>query len=128
MTEQNVTPVFDGNDVVSTICAHGAKDEADEFLRTLDRANQAKFHRYLERLRDGLHVKSPENMRHIKGVKDPKDQGAEVHELKVHRDGGLRLYLVRYAGRWYITHGVKKVKDSGVPKQARRAFAIFWNE
>jgi phage-related protein len=127
MTEHDVTPVFDGDDTVFTICGRGAKDQGDEFLRTLDRQNQAKFHRYLERLRDGQHVKSPENMRHISGVKDPQGQGAEVHELKVHRDGGLRLYLVRFNERWYITHGVKKVKDSGVPDQARKALRIFWN-
>jgi phage-related protein len=127
MTEQNVTPVFDGNDVVNTICGHGKKDQADEFLRTLDQKNQAKFQRYLERLRDGQQVKSPENMRHIKAL-DPQHQGAEVHELKVHRDGGLRLYLVRFVDRWYITHGAKKASDRQVLAQAERAFRIFWGD
>jgi len=127
MTEHNVTPVFDGNDTVNTICAHGDKDEADEFLRTLNAASKAKFQRYLEYLRDGHRIKSPENMRHI-NVADPMNKGAEVHELKVHRDGGLRLYIVRYGGRWYATHGTKKVKDSAVPREAQKAFHIFWGE
>lgn len=127
MTEHHVTTVFDGSDVVSTICAQGKKDEADEFLRTIDKPDQAKFQRYLERLRDGHQVKSPENMRHIK-VPDPKSKGAEVHELKVHRNGGLRLYGVRFGGRWYFTHGAKKVKDSAVPAEAAKAFRIFWGD
>jgi phage-related protein len=127
MTEQHVTPVFDGSDVVSTICANGTKDEADEFLRTLNKQDQAKFQRYLERLRDGHHVKSPENMRHIKAT-DPRSKGAEVHELKVHRNGGLRLYGVRFNDRWYLTHGVQKVKDSAVPGEAAKAFRIFWGD
>jgi phage-related protein len=127
MTEHNVSPVFDGQDVVYTICEHGKKDQADEFLRTLDQQSQAKFQRYLERLRDGHHVKSPENMRHISAA-DPRGQGAEVHELKVHRDGGLRLYMVKFNGRWYLTHGTKKVKDRNVPAEAQKAFRIFWGE
>lgn len=60
MTEQHVLPVFDGSDVVSTISCEGERDEANEFLSTLDERDQARFQRYLERLRDGLHVKSPE--------------------------------------------------------------------
>lgn len=60
MTEQPVLPVFDGSHVVSTISCEGERDEANEFLSTLDERDQARFQRYLERLRDGLHVKSPE--------------------------------------------------------------------
>lgn len=128
MTEQHVTPVFDGNDTVNTICAQGDKDEADEFLRAIDAKNKTKFQRYLEYLRDGHQVKSPENMRHIK-VQDPRGMGAEVHELKIHRDGGLRLYLVRFERRWYATHGVRrKVKDAAVPAEAHKAFKIFWGD
>jgi putative component of toxin-antitoxin plasmid stabilization module len=123
-----VTPIFDGHDNVCTVTGPNGRDEACDFLTTLVHADQGKFHRYLEYLRDGRHVKSPENMRHIKGVTDPHDMGAEVHELKVHRSGGLRLYLVRYNDRWYATHGVRKVSDKQVPKQAAKAYQIFWND
>lgn len=128
MTEQHVLPVFDGSDVVSTISCKGERDEANEFLSTLDERDQARFQRYLERLRDGHQVKSPENMRHIKGAKDPHDDGAEVHELKTHSGGGQRLYLVRYKKRWYATHGKKKGSDKAVPKEAEKAFRIFWGD
>ncbi|MFL0713202.1 MAG: type II toxin-antitoxin system RelE/ParE family toxin [Microcella pacifica] len=128
MTQHNVSPIFDGSDSVNTICRVGAPDRADEFLRGLDARDQARFQRYFERLRDGHRVKSPENMRHISGVTDSKAPGATVHELKVHSRGGLRLYVVRFEGRWYATHGVKKVKDSAVPAEARKALRIFSGE
>lgn len=125
MTQHNVSPVFDGSDVVNTICVAGESDRADEFLRGLDTKDLARFQRYFERLRDGHHVKSPDNMRHIVGVTDSAVPGATVHELKVHSRGGSRLYVVRFEGRWYATHGVKKVKDNAVPAEARKALRIF---
>jgi putative component of toxin-antitoxin plasmid stabilization module len=128
MTEQHVIPVFEGSDVVSTISCKGERDEASEFLSTLNERDQARFQRFLERLRDGYHIKSPENMRHIKGARDPRDGGAEVHELKTHNGGGHRLYLVRYRDRWYLTHGKKKVSDRAVLKEAKKAFRIFWGD
>lgn len=128
MTERSVTPLFSDSDVVNTICAEGEVDDAEHFLNTLDRVERARFKRYFERLRDGHHIKSPENMRHISEVRDPKGKGAEVHELKSHTRGGLRLYVVRFEKRWYATHGVKKVKDRAVPDQARKAFRIFWGD
>lgn len=128
MSEQKVNPVFDGHDNVFTITGPNGKDEAEEFLSTLAEKEQARFQRYLERLRDGQQVKSPENMRHIKQVKDPKGMGAEVHELKSHSGGGLRLFVVRYHSKWYLTHGGKKVSERRVPVEAARAFDIFWNE
>lgn len=123
-----MTPVFDGHDNVFTVTGPNGKDEADEFLRTIVPADQAKFQRYLQYLRDGKRIKSPENMRHIKGAKDPKEKGAEAHELKVHRNGGLRLFVVRFNDRWYLTHGGKKVSERAVPKEAMKAYAIFWHE
>jgi|GEM_PF-4321026 len=129
MTEQRVTPtpVFDDSDVVFTVSNAKGEDEGDEFIRSLQTRDQTKFQRYLEYLRDGHHIKSPENMRHINGVSDPMEQGAEVHELKTHRQGGLRLYVVRFRSRWYVTHGDRKGSDKQVVKNARKAFAIFWD-
>lgn len=126
MTEQLVSPVFDGDSTVCTVANANGEDEGEEFIRTLDARDQAKFQRFLERLRDGHQVKSPENMRHLK-VKDPKAQGAEVHELKSHNQGGLRLYLVKFNGKWYITHGDRKGSDNKVNRQAKKAFSIFWS-
>lgn len=128
MTEQRVTPtaVFDNSDVVFTVSNAKGEDEGDEFISSLQTRDQTKFQRYLEYLRDGHHIKSPENMRQINGVKDPMGRGAEVHELKTHRQGGLRLYVVRFQDRWYITHGDRKGGDRQVVKNAKKAFAIFW--
>lgn len=128
MTERRVTPtpVFDGHDTVFTVSNANGEDEGDEFIRSLQPRDQAKFQRYLERLRDGHRIKSPENMRHIKGVADPKGMGAEVHELKSHNQGGLRLYVVRFQGRWYVTHGARKGSDKDVNKNAKKALSIFW--
>src|SRR5699024_3856595 len=121
MTERHVTPVFDGSDKIFTVCDENGTDHGYEFIRTLNERDLAKFRRYLTYLRDGLQVKSPDNMRHIK-VADPEGLGAEVHELKIHRNGGLRLYIVRYGERWFVTHGAKKPKGNQVPKQAKKAF------
>lgn len=120
--------MFDGHDNVCTITGQNGKDEAEEFLTTLDRVPQARFNRYLERLRDGHHVKSPEHMRQLKGVNDPQGKGAQVHELKVNIGAGYRLYLIKFNGRWFATHGGKKVSERAVIREIRRAFAIFWHE
>ncbi len=64
-------------------------------------------------------------MRSLSG-KDPGGSSAKVHELKVHSKGGLRLYVVEFERKWYVTHGSPKVKDRLVPKQVAKAFAI-WN-
>lgn len=127
MTEHQLTRLFEGHDNVCIITRSDGDDNASNFLDELEDKDAGKFYRYLERLRDGLQVKSPENMRHIHAI-DPRGAGAEVHELKVHRNGGLRLYVVRFEKRWYITHGVKKVPDRKVPREATKAFSIFWNE
>lgn len=101
------------------------RDAANEFLSTLGHVDQARFNRFLLALEEGQRVKSPQHMRHL-NVTD--EQGAEVHELKTHSNGGLRLYVVRYGARWYCTHGGKKVHERRVPREARKALAIFWDE
>jgi len=128
LTEHDVSPIFDGIDIVNTIARRGETDAAEEFLTNVSPRVTARYERYFARLRDGHHLKSPEHMAHIKQVRDPHDKGAEVHELKVHMDGGYRLYVVRFEGRWYATHGVRKGSDRAVPKEARKAFAIFWGD
>lgn len=125
MTEQRVTPVFDDTYVVCSISNAAGKDEGIEFISSRDTRDQTRFEYLLRKLADGFHLKSPEHMRAI-GVKDPKNRGAKVHEIKTHNNGGQRLYVVEFEKRWYITHGSKKVSDKQVPKQAAKAFSIFW--
>lgn len=127
MTERTVTAVFADSDIVFTVSDANGVDEGEEFICSLGRTDQARFRRYLERLRDGYQIKSPENMRHIKGLDDSFSKGAQVHELKSHSGGGLRLYLVRFKGRWYVTHGARKGSDRMVIKQAKKALSIFWD-
>jgi len=97
----------------------------EEFIKALPRERQAKFHRYFEYLRDGKQIKSPENMKHLR-----TEEGVEVHELKVHADGGYRLYLIPEDGRWLVTHGVRKVKDNRVMAEVSKALRLFaeWKE
>lgn len=126
MTKREVTPIFDNEDVVNTICDPGGTDLAVEFINSLDDRDAAIFRRYFQYLHQGARIKSPYNMRHISQVADRTGGGAEVHELKIHRNGGLRLYVVKFGDRWYATHGRKKPKDSKVPAEARKALAIFY--
>lgn len=126
MTKLLVSPIFENEDVVFTIGLKGGTDKAAEFIQSLQLRDQAKFRKYFEFLRYGHHIKSPENMRHIKEVRDPTGGNAQVHELKVHSGGGLRLYLVAHEGRWYATHGRKKPKDREVPKEAQKALNLFY--
>lgn len=126
MTKLVISPIFDNEDVVFTVGIAGKTDEAEAFLLQLESRHQARFRKYFVYLKEGKQIKSPVNMRHIKGVRDPTGGNAEVHELKVHDAGGLRLYVVKFQNRWYATHGRKKPKDKDVPKEAKKAFGIFF--
>ena len=126
MTKLIFSPIFEGEDIVWTVGLANGQDKAQAFIHSLTPKDQAKFRKYFEYLRQGFQIKNPENMRHISGARDPTGGEAEVHELKVHRGGGLRLYVVRYQGRWYATHGRKKPQDRQAPKEARKAFDIFY--
>ena len=125
MSEHGVTPVFDGRDVVFTVSNAKGEDEGIEFIASLDARDQARFEYLLQKLDLGARLKSPEHMRPLSG-KDPGGTLAKVHELKSHNKGGLRLYVVEFERRWYITHGTRKVSDRLVPKQVAKAFSI-WN-
>ncbi|PPF39991.1 type II toxin-antitoxin system RelE/ParE family toxin [Pseudoclavibacter sp. AY1H1] len=126
MTKQQVANVFEGSDVVSIVTATDGRDFVEEFLEALEPRERAKIYAYFEWLRDGHRIKSPENMRHIKDVHDPTGCGAQVHELKLHQNGGRRLYVVKFENRWYATHGVlRKPPDKKVRTEALKAFSIF---
>lgn len=106
--------------MVAIVRLNGRSDAGD-FIRALDPRPKARFDVYFERLRDGRHIKNPENMRHLETRRD----GVKLHELKVHVGGGLRLYVIQRKHQWLATHGAKKVKDNRVPAEIRKAFDIF---
>lgn len=124
MTERGIEPAFPGSDNVYSVTNRG-NDLAAEFLAPLDVKVKARFAAMLKKLDAGERLKNPEHFRQIRGVEDTTGHGAAVFELKVSLGPGYRLYVVRYVGKWYVTHGRKKPKDRQVIAEARRALAIF---
>ena len=107
------------NDIVRAMVRRGGGCDAKNFIQSLDRRFQARYQRYLEYLRDGVSIKTPENFRRL------SPPGAEpiVFEIKVDK---YRLYLVRFNLNWNATHGRTKPKDNQVPKEIQKALEIFW--
>lgn len=126
MTERRgVEPVYDGpENIIFTVGDKRGKDEARDFLLSLSVLNRARFDRHLRKLNSGIHIQSPQLMRFLSSD-DPHGLGAQVHELKVHDGPGYRIYIVKYQGKWYLTHGGKKPKKNKVSTQISRAFDIF---
>ena len=96
----------------------GGSDAVDFFTR-LDNRFKARYQRYLEYLRDGIPIKSPENFRRL----SPAGPDPTVFEIKVDK---YRLYIVRNNVSWYATHGREKPKDNQVPREVTKALAIYW--
>lgn len=90
-----------------------------DFLQRLQPRFQARCQRYLEYLRDGVPIKSPENFRRL----SPSGADPVVYEIKVDK---YRLYLVHHQLCWYATHGREKPKDNQVPREVAKALTIFW--
>lgn len=93
--------------------------DAITFLQRLQPRFLARYQRYLEYLRDGISIKSPENFRRL----SPSGPDPIVFEIKVDK---YRLYVVRNNVSWYATHGREKPKDNQVPREVSKALAIFW--
>lgn len=121
MTEHPHTLLLPPSPRIIGLVRSNGVGEAVEFLRSLDDRQKSRYQRYFEYLRDGHHIKSPENMRHLRTPHDTY----ELHELKDHRNGGTRLYLAAYESAWLVTHGVRKVADSKVPRQIDHALEIL---
>ncbi|WP_125615966.1 hypothetical protein [Specibacter cremeus] len=79
---------------------------------------QARYQRYLEYLRDGTPIKSPENYRTLRREAD----GLVVAELKVDK---YRLYVVNHGIYWFVTHGREKPKDNRVGAEIDKALDIY---
>lgn len=106
-------------DTVLAMNRRSGGSDAIEFLQQLQSRFRARYQRYLEYLREGIPIKSPENFRRLSPGGDPT-----VFEIKVDK---YRLYVVRNNVSWYATHGRIKPKDSQVPREIDKALAIFWD-
>lgn len=109
-------------DTVFAMNRRSGGSDAVDFLRRLQPRFMARCQRYLEYLRDGTPIKSPENFRRL----SPSGTDPVVYEIKVDK---YRLYIVHDDGRWFATHGREKPKDNQVPREVAKALAIFreWN-
>lgn len=117
MTE-HTRRLLSGCDTVLAVNRRSGGSDAVDFFVRLDRRFRARYQRYLEYLRDGTPIKSPENFRRLSGSgPDPT-----VFEIKVDK---YRLYVVRYDAIWYATHGRVKPKDNQVPREVDKALEIF---
>lgn len=121
MTEPMGVRLLAGSDLILGVRRPDGTCDAFDFIASLTGAPKARFRRYLEYLRDGHHIKSPENMRYL----ESDSSGNQLHELKIHTPA-LRLYLVRSKSTWVVTHGVKKVKDKLVPREISKAWDAFY--
>lgn len=106
-------------DTVFAMNGRSGGSDAVEFLYRLQPRFKARYQRYLEYLRDGVPIKSPENFRRL----SPSGADPTVYEIKVDK---YRLYVVHNQLRWYATHGRDKPKDNQVPREVEKALAIFW--
>ncbi|TFC80777.1 hypothetical protein E3O45_01790 [Cryobacterium sp. TMS1-20-1] len=119
MTEHKPVQLLDGSSVVLAIVRPSGACDTQEFLRSLNFRFLARYQRYLEYLRDGVLIKSPENFRRL----SLPGSAAVVFEIKVDK---YRLYIVRFRSAWYATHGRVKPKDNQVNQEIKKALEIFW--
>ncbi|WP_172592119.1 hypothetical protein [Subtercola boreus] len=122
MTEHSERQLLEGVDSVLAIVQLSGRCDAWDYIDGLADQAKAHFQRYFEYLAEGKHIRSPEKMRHLA----TDSMGNEVHELKVHLNGGSRVYVVKHGDRWFATHGSRKPKDSRVPTEIGVAWAVFY--
>ncbi|MHA3685080.1 hypothetical protein ACXR2W_12590 [Leucobacter sp. HY1908] len=116
---EHIRRLWSSCDTVFAMNRRPGKSDAFDFIQALQLRFRVRYERYLEYLRDGIPIKSPENFRRLSSAgEDPT-----VYEIKVDK---YRLYVVRYQACWYVTHGRVKPKDSQVPREVRKALDIFW--
>jgi hypothetical protein len=106
-------------DTVLAMNRRSGGSDAAEFLQKLQPRFMARYQRYLEYLRDGIPIKTPENFRRL----SQPGGDTTVFEIKVDK---YRLYVVRHNVSWYATHGREKPKDNQVPREIVKALRIFW--
>ncbi|MBP1326327.1 hypothetical protein JOF28_001559 [Leucobacter exalbidus] len=116
---EHLTRFWPGCDTVFAMNRRSGRSDAIDFIQGLQIRYRARYAKYLEYLRDGTPIKTPENFRRLSSAGDE----AIVYEIKVDK---YRLYLIRYQLCWYATHGREKPKDSQVPREIRKAQDIFW--
>lgn len=116
---EHITQFWPDCDAVLAMNRRSGGSDAIEFLQKIQPRFRARYQRYLEYLRDGIPIKSPENFRRLSTGGDPT-----VFEIKVDK---YRLYIVRNNVSWYATHGRVKPKDNQVPREIDKTLAIFWD-
>lgn len=120
MTEHSRRPIelLDDCGTVLGLVRSSGRCDSVEFIQGLRPRFQARYQRYLEYLRDGTPIKSPENFRQLLR----HASGLVVAELKVDK---YRLYIIGDGIYWYVTHGRDKPKDNRVPAEIEKALEIY---
>ncbi|MDJ0355597.1 hypothetical protein [Paenarthrobacter sp. PH39-S1] len=120
MTEHIGSPIelLDGCSTALGLVRPPGRCDSVEFIRSLQTRFQARYQRYLEYLRDGTPIKSPEHFRALQREAD----GLVVAELKVDK---YRLYVVNRGIYWYATHGREKPKNNRVIVEINKALEIY---
>lgn len=120
MTEHLRSPIelLDDCGTILGLVRSSGRCDSVEFIQGLQKRFQARYQRYLEYLRDGTPIKSPENYRQLWR----ESSGLVVAELKADK---YRLYLVNTGIYWYATHGRDKPKDNRVPAEIEKALDIY---
>lgn len=122
MTEPHLKPVFEGGSVVFYLVRADGINNAEDFLDKLPLRSRARFDRFIEKLRDGVVIRNKEQMRSL----ETDSLGHEQFELKVHDDGGLRLYVIQTGSQWLLIHGGKKPKKNKVNSEIGRTWEMFY--
>ncbi|MET3635679.1 hypothetical protein ABIC52_000449 [Curtobacterium oceanosedimentum] len=126
MAEPRGKRLLEGSDAILGIEQTDGSCEAEAFIQKQPKQVQARYKRYLERLRDGLPVKNPEHMRPL----DSDSLGNEMHELKNHSPSATRLYIMKLGTptngtKWIATHGGPKPKK--VETEIKNTWTKFYN-
>jgi hypothetical protein len=118
MTEPHFLRLLGDTDVVVGVVRTNGRCDARDFIQKLQPRYQARYQRFLEYLRDGIPIQSPEHVRRL----SPSGEFPVVYELKADK---YRLYVVRDSQRWYVTHGRDKPKDNRVGAEIDKALSIY---
>lgn len=113
--------VFDEDEQILLLVRRSGKVDAEDFISNLEGKHRNKLFRYMEYKQQGHRIKSPENLHMLHRAGELE---ASVLELKT---GKHRLYVVEFAGAWYLSHGRAKPKDSRVQAEVEKALTFYYD-